>query len=263
MKTTTTTTKPAPATKPVKPRKPGLKAGILWAGPSPIDGAPIVCVLTVGSKNSKTGAMAQTWILRSDIHPVDALKTGEDASICGTCPHRPRELGELALSKLYRTCYVATMAPSAVYKAFKQGKYPMLNLEETAELLRARSLRLGSYGDPAMIPLEVWRTVTRNCAITGYTHRWRECDTAYADICMASCETLLDIARATEKGYRVFYASPNPEPRTLDNRVLATCPASKEAGKRTTCANCLSCGGKHIQPNELKPRASLIKIALH
>jgi len=259
---TTTTTKPAPATKPVKPRKPRLKAGILWQGASPIDGAPIVCILTIGSKNSKTGAMAQTWIIRADMHPVDALKTGEDASICGTCPHRPTELGDLALSKLYRTCYVATMAPSAVYKAFKAGKYPTLELQETADALAGRSLRLGSYGGPATVPLEVWRAIIGRCSTTGYTHQWRECDPNYSEFLMASADTPADVITATANGWRVFYADRDPAP-IIGGRKLALCPASKEAGKRTTCANCLACGGNRIQPNEFKPRASLIRIALH
>lgn len=250
------------ATKPVKPATARLKAGILWEGESPIDGAPIVCILTVGSKNSKTGAMAQTWIIRSDLHPVDALKNGGDFSICGDCPHRPKQLGDRALSKLYRTCYVATMAPSAVYKAFKSGKYPTLDLKETAYKLAARSLRLGSYGDPAVVPLEVWRAIIGACSTTGYTHQWRTCDPSYSEFLMASCDSPADVITATANGWRVFYADQDPAP-IIDGRKLALCPASKEAGRRTTCSECLACGGNRIQPNEIRPRQSLIRIAIH
>ena len=30
----------------------------------------------------------QTWILRSDMNPLEAIHTGHDASICGDCPLR-------------------------------------------------------------------------------------------------------------------------------------------------------------------------------
>ena len=64
---------------------------ILYAGPSMLDGSPIVVIATgIGnkSKNSKTGGMIQTHIIRSDMKPMDAIWSGADASICGDCPHR-------------------------------------------------------------------------------------------------------------------------------------------------------------------------------
>jgi hypothetical protein len=64
---------------------------ILYRGPSMIDGKPIVAIATGydnESVNQKTGAMAQVWILRDDIAPIEAAQRGEDASICGQCPHR-------------------------------------------------------------------------------------------------------------------------------------------------------------------------------
>ena len=64
---------------------------IFYRGASPIDGAPIVAVATLKSANSKTGDMVQTWILREDISPLDAIGSGEDASICGNCAHRGRK----------------------------------------------------------------------------------------------------------------------------------------------------------------------------
>ena len=57
---------------------------ILYEGPSGIDGAPIVVIATGfanSSANAKTGDMIQTWIIRSDIAPHHAVKSGDDASI--------------------------------------------------------------------------------------------------------------------------------------------------------------------------------------
>ena len=66
----------------------------VWRGPSPIDGAPIVMIMTGlspknPSKNSKTGPMVQTHIVRRDMAPVVAMMSGHDQSICGDCPLRP------------------------------------------------------------------------------------------------------------------------------------------------------------------------------
>ena len=54
---------------------------ILYEGPSHIDGAPIVVIanrITAPSTNDKTGAMVQTFIIRADVNPYRALKTGQD-----------------------------------------------------------------------------------------------------------------------------------------------------------------------------------------
>ena len=68
---------------------------IVYEGPSELDGSPIVVIINkiwAASKNGKTGALVQSFIIRSDINPVEALKTGDDAAICGHCIHRPRIL---------------------------------------------------------------------------------------------------------------------------------------------------------------------------
>lgn len=52
---------------------------IAYEGPSEIDGRPIVVIVNklAGSDNAKTGAdLVQTFIIRADVAPTDALKTG-------------------------------------------------------------------------------------------------------------------------------------------------------------------------------------------
>ncbi len=66
---------------------------VIQESTSPIDGSPIVVILTMGSSNRKTGNMCQVWILRADVNPVQAVNTGEDYSICGNCPHRKQATG--------------------------------------------------------------------------------------------------------------------------------------------------------------------------
>jgi len=237
---------------------------IIFNGPSEIDGKPIVAIITgvnKSSKNSKTGAMPQVWILRSDIHPTEALKTGEDSSICGDCPHRPKVLGENALKKASRSCYVNTMAFNSIYKTFLNGKYETANLENLAIELTGAKVRIGAYGDPAAVPIEVWDTILKNCESTGYTHQWKTCNLDYANYCMASCDTPIDVLNATSKGYRTFFVQNigtfDDAIKQVENIKLAWCPASKEKGKSTTCFNCMACSGIR------SGRQSNIAIVLH
>ena len=51
---------------------------IAWQGKSWIDGSPIMAVVTLKTSNRKTGDMAQVWILRTDLDPVAAIKSGGD-----------------------------------------------------------------------------------------------------------------------------------------------------------------------------------------
>ncbi len=62
---------------------PNTNSLIVYDGPSIIDGKPIVVILTgldQSSENAKTGNLVQSFIIRSDIAPTDALKTGDDAT---------------------------------------------------------------------------------------------------------------------------------------------------------------------------------------
>lgn len=213
---------------------------VIYRGPSRLDGAPIVAIALVSkSDNSKTGDVTQTYILRSDVHPIEAVRTGADVSICGTCPHRGDGTGK------GRTCYV-TLAhgPRAVYAAFAAGKYPDATPSEVARMVAGRVVRLGTYGDPAAVPVEVWRALIADArGWTGYTHQWRVAP-AFRALCMASVDSEAERAEAIAEGWRTFRV------RAVGAPIMpaeVTCPASVEAGKRTTCADCRLCAGTSTQ----------------
>ncbi len=66
---------------------------LLFEGNSLINDEPIVAIATGlqrPSTNRKTGPMIQTWILHRDELPTQAIKSGSDEAICGTCPARGR-----------------------------------------------------------------------------------------------------------------------------------------------------------------------------
>lgn len=175
------------------------KGFIFYDGPSKLDGSPIVVIGTLETSNVKTGDMIQVWILRSDINPVEATKTGEDSAICGSCPHRWFNGG---------ACYVNVgQAPNAIYKSFKAGKYPTYDPKKHEHFLQHRKIRLGAYGDPAAAPFEIMRYLA-NIGIghTGYTHqaRHKNFDERFLSICMISADSPKQAKQWQDRGARTF-----------------------------------------------------------
>jgi len=226
-----------------------INGAIIYRGPSMLDGAPIVVVVTglaKSSRNAKTGDMLQTWIVRDDVNPIEAAKTGQDESICGDCVHRPINGG---------SCYVKLFqAPLNIFKSAHRGIYPtVIDLNDIAALGVDRVVRLGSYGDPAAVPVGVWEALTAHAsAWTGYTHQWRVAPHLMA-LCMASADSVAEHVMAKAMGWRTFRVRTASEP-VLDKEFV--CPASKEAGVKTDCASCKACMG-----TSAKAKASPVIIA--
>ena len=83
---------------------------VFYDGPSLIDGAPVIGIAVLSSVNGKTGNMVQTYILRADQAPLDAIRAGDDESICGDCRHRPALGG---------SCYVdVSKSATSVYASW-------------------------------------------------------------------------------------------------------------------------------------------------
>jgi hypothetical protein len=224
---------------------------IAYEGPSKIDGAPIVVIVNKingDSKNDKTGAIVQTFIIRSDINPVEALQTGADESICGDCEHRPvlaRKTGKVP-------CYVqVAKSVLAVYNAYKRGRYVKADPATIARALQGKIVRLGTYGDPFAAPVGMWNQIIRYAAgHRGYTHQWQRADfdaAAWAPLVMASADTIDQAAHANLLGMRVFRVSIGVDKQAGE----AVCPASAEGGKKSSCAKCTLCAGTSIQARDV------------
>ncbi|MGE0493244.1 MAG: hypothetical protein AB7S38_28810 [Vulcanimicrobiota bacterium] len=224
---------------------PAIKGCVVWQGPSAVDGREIALLLNFNSnKNAKTGPMVQAYILVPGVAPYVAAKDGRDRSICGDCKlrHNP-ETGR-------RPCYVTPhFGPTAIWKKWQAGDYPRLGPEVAARELAGRSVRLGAYGDPAMVPFEVWQTLlaqTRDW--TGYTHQWRWCDQRFRPVLMASVDSLAEQYEARQLGWRTFRVM--AAERDLTPAEIL-CPASDEAGNRVTCMDCRLCGGQSRQAKDV------------
>ena len=218
-----------------------MKSGIIYKGPSQLDGAPIVVIANFSKRNRKTGGVVQTYILRDDVDPRDASKGGQDVSICGSCPHRGEVTTDPARKIAKgRTCYVNLgQGVLITWRALQRGVYPNAqDVASRAAIGAGRVVRVGTYGDPAAVPQEIWTDLLRDAASwTAYTHSsgWRP------DIAMQSADTHDEARAAWAKGHRTFRVITGLADLDHANEIL--CPASKEAGARTTCAACRLCGG--------------------
>ena len=228
---------------------PGL---IVYHGPSKYDGEQIVAILVKpnGKSNRKTGAVVQQYILRADIDPLEASRTGADYSICGNCRHKgtpaPNKTNGVAYN---RTCYVQLFqGPLGVYKAVKQGYYPAAEtIEQVKEFIGGAMLRLGTYGDPASLPEGLNELLIElSGAHTSYTHAHTVDDTISdhaARYSMVSVDSIDDAMRAHSKGFRTFRVIPistyqeHGTNALLKNEIM--CPNT--IGVR--CIDCKLCNG--------------------
>ena len=221
-----------------------MNSAVIWRGASLLSPTVRIAVVVTGMKersnNRKTGGMVQTYIIRDDMRPYDAIVSGDDDAICGLCPHRRQADGS-------RSCYVnPATGLLTVGRKLLAGDYADMSIETAAELCRGRSVRIGTYGDPAAVPIYVWRELTAHAANwTGYTHQWRMRHVgAYQGYLMASCDSDTDRTDAKARGWRTFrvrrVTDTGPEPMGAREIV---CPASAEGGHRVTCEACGLCAG--------------------
>ena len=188
------------------------------------------------SKNSKTGNMVQLLIIRLGVHPSEAVKNGMDKAICNTCKHMLQPDGS-------RSCYCNVLfIAGSIWNAYKRGNIDKVNLNTASELCRGRVVRLGSYGDPAAIDPRVWtELLAHSTRHTGYTHNWQHERNSLKRTVMASVDSPAEYWTALDKGWRTFRVR-RPDQKLLPYEIV--CPASIEAGKKTTCLECSLCNGK-------------------
>lgn len=199
----------------------------IFHGRSEIDDQSIFAVVTE-SENVKTGSMKQIWILNASVNPLEAIDKGIDSSICGDCKHRGV------------SCYVAVFqAPLGIYRAWKRGSYEKAN---NFDFLINQNVRFGAYGDPAALPFDLVEEIALKAkGYTGYTHQWKlPYVQKYQKYLMASVDSVEEYNQAKAMGWRTFRVKTAHEEK-LTKEI--TCPASIEAGKKSTCEQCKLCSG--------------------
>lgn len=224
---------------------------VVYDGPSMLDGSPILGIVTYESSNSKTGPMAQLWIIRADVDPQAASVAGMDGAVCGGCVHRGRMVLRRVKRRLVsvlvgRSCYVTLwQGPAAVFHAWLRGNYRACQSRGDIERAGAGvNMRLGAYGDPAALPSGVVLPLIRYATgWTGYTHQWRSARFAWLKgIVMASCDSSRDFIRARLAGWGTFTVTPADAAAPSGTELCA----NSVTGVR--CVDCLACDGsaRHI-----------------
>jgi hypothetical protein len=225
----------------------------VWRGPSRQDGAPIVVVITgllTASANPKTGPMPQVWVFREDVKPADAVKSGEDESVCNNCPFRPTV--RRANDPDGFACYVrADGGVNQVWRSYHNGLYPPIEPARLASLLKFRRVRGGAYGNLSNAPLWVSKLWADNAQKhTQYDHGWPDADPGFAELAMASVGSPEEREAAKRAGWRTFRVKRADEP-VLDGE--RECPAQdkyRAAGRYVTCHDCGACHGNNGTPGK-------------
>ncbi len=145
-------------------------------------------------------------------------------------------------------CYVNTpKGARGVWEAWTRGRYPVAlwgsaERRTLHEAIEARGIRFGAYGDPAAVPSSLWRNLARFGRWTGYTHQWRR-RPSLRGLLMASVDSVDEAREARARGWRTFRVEHDRGAELELERGETLCPASIEAGKRTTCDRCGLCNG--------------------
>lgn len=210
-----------------------VSGAVLYEGPSRINGEPIVAIMTYKSENEKTGDIPQVWILQPGVHPFQARVDGTDVAVCGGC----------ILAK-NRGCYVNWTPLVGILRSYDASKYG--DIDHARWWFRRNSpnaVRIGAYGDPVAVPLEVWERLAElppQPTILGYTQMWRSpLAKGYQKFCMASTKSPRERADAKRLGWRSFRAALPQDATPAQMQKL--CPAT--VSDEDTCKGCRMCSG--------------------
>lgn len=215
---------------------------IVWEGASLFDRSPIVLILTGlenPSTNRKTGQMIQSFVLRQDMLPWDAIESGKDVAVCGQCPLKRR------------ICYLDPRSLNNVWRKYKAGGYPPVTQQELNRMKnRHQLLRVTAYGEATAVPYEVWEHLMGYCEFgTGYTHQWETCDPRWKQHLRASLETPKAAIQAQKQGWRTFRII-HPEEPLLPNEILC----KHVTHEWIQCEDCKLCNGaQNKTPNIADP----------
>lgn len=190
--------------------------------------------------NKKTGDLIQNYFIpEAWLETNKSIDDLDDRAVCFDCGHGQSK---------DKTCYVRDKFKSRGLKSKIRGlrnkgldNIPELSPELEADLLDAidgRGIRFGSYGEPILLGHDLVNKISKRAKFwTGYTHQWHKNNWA-KEYFMASVESETISNLAQKSGFRTFLVG-----NVSDGKNYVTCPASKEAGQKTTCDNCRLCMG--------------------
>lgn len=228
---------------------------VVWEGPSPFDGSPVVSILTGidrPTRNPKTGWMLQNWNLPRGRDPWQAIWDRGDGGVCGDCDFRVRWVDVeretkrflITETKRLRVCY-AFRGVCEVWASYRAGRY---DLWDGTPLASQQSfVRWGAYGEAVVVPREVRDRLSAHTKSTGYTRQWKQPRFQdERDVMMASVHWPEEIEEALDLGWRYFRPMvPGEKMRPWE----AACPAPK-----VSCSHCGQCNGRKGTKDNRKSR---------
>lgn len=241
---------------PIKGRPNGY---VLYEGRNQHGNFACICTgLIKESANVKTGPMVQIFMISADEHPVEAIKSGKNQTVCWNCIHRPATDEEREQGIKGGACYVdVAKSVSQVYKSYKRGCYPNICGENPPEnddlgaymergshaikqIFSGKKVRFGAYGEPVLIPYPIVKLIAEVATgHTGYTHRWQEgvyLNSGYKNYFMASVDSEEEYQIAAKNGWRSFRVV--TEWKLQPNEMVCL-----NSWKNKTCFECLQCNG--------------------
>ena len=235
---------------------------------------PVLAVLQEGSGNGKTGNVDGLWILPASLLSAlqagqklwDVVKTGGDVASCGTCPMRSTASGGTG------TCYthgtVVQKGGYAMGVGLVRHGFPSIKLEEVTDRLvrrkaqaektamkkrrnpnKAYAVRLGVYGDPAMVPEVVQAILAAKTRILGYSHQ----KGLEPEACMVSADSLSEAKAHWATGRRTARVAPLEDLQKEEILCPATVEGKAIRGKEITCVECGLCDARIAAKSVLFP----------
>ena len=206
---------------------------VVWHGASLLDGAHIMAVATCTrerSNNGKVGDAIGVGILCVDQSPLATWLSDAIRSICpDDCAHRFDKNGD---------CYVNWARLHASWS----GARERLNTQPPKEFWQGAVVRFGMAGDPAAVPFHVWETIASECkGHMGYTAHWRNLDSKWSRLFMASVSSAPDFLRARSAGWRPYWATEDAGADAEAERLgVRECLSTSHGVK---CISCRGCDG--------------------
>jgi len=211
-----------------------------------IENDVITCLSCKNSANTKLGKSKLIATYHFSIDQILSIDLKQDAKNCLDCPfsyssgdgkcytHKGTQyFGLIAMMKRLRKVLLKGEILPFDQTSFEK----FVNRTQSKRVKRKPTfLRMGAYGEPIFLPLSVIKTLTAvvNNNYTGYTQQWGKKYEDYKTYLMASCHNSFEYNIAKSLNWRTFF---------VDGTDGINCPASDEAGKRTTCDVCALCSG--------------------
>ena len=218
-----------------------MASKILFKDKSNYTGKEVVSTITYTSTNIKTGNIPQITFLPVASKPTDAIKNGEDESVCGNCRLRPINHKDTPMED--KPCYVnCGYGPNAIHKTLdkieihkvKTGQYEIG--------------RIGAWGGCDSIPKDsVLKIRSMFKKVLNYTHDWENEKSNYLKaFTMASVHNLKDKIKANKLGFRTFRTVKNGDVKIEKDEIY--CP---NFTKGIQCKACGLCGGSEIKAKNI------------